>query len=485
MDNSNTINFTPRLFQQCYLTELNPLDTLDVLAHRRGGKTMGAVACKALPMVASWYEQKEFSYFEGVVLDNPKVMFFAPTREQARRIVWHYFLQFFDQFPSVKIDNSRLEITIPRPFLKDNINIALKSYKYHNSVRGDQVDLLFLDEFQLCPENAYARSIKPLTDSRGGITIRSGTSLQGSFYNKLLKDRAAREYELLMDNQLTLDNRRLYIFPVSATKLLSPERQAEIEEDIGKAAYDAEYECVLDAPLKGKYYSDIIAQCQVNSEVNIFNYDPDLPLCLACDIGVGESFASWLYQMPDDQTLVILDYYSDYTTLIELRQDIEEDWGDLVKYLALPHDGKHRKLGAVKEESAEKTFKAAFPEARILYCPKPYRVGPALQKAIEDTRLIRFVDEASPHPSKGTIDTDYHQGLTRLLHYGEKYDRQGAPTGKIDNSGLAPHTADAWRIMLGAHRVSSGRFTIMPSAHERKVVPLRLTNKRSWFSSRR
>jgi phage terminase large subunit len=127
------------------------------------------------------------------------------------------------------------------------------------------------------------------------------------------------------------------------------EYKALYGEDVGRAAYEQEYECSFNAMVLGAFYA--LEMAQVRSEGRILAFDalPDQPVHHAWDLGVGDDTSIWWFQAQGGQ-LCILDHYaasgvglSHYAEVIEQR-GAQHGWISGSDYV--PHDAKVKELGS-------------------------------------------------------------------------------------------------------------------------------------------
>ncbi|HMG19210.1 MAG TPA: hypothetical protein VK573_10830, partial [Gemmatimonadales bacterium] len=147
------------------------------------------------------------------------------------------------------------------------------------------------------------------------------------------------------------------MLPVSATGALTPEQQADARAeyealygaDVGRAAYEQEYEVSFNAMVLGSFYA--LEMAQVRSEGRIIadlEAFPDRPVHRAWDLGVGDDTSIWWWQAQGAQ-IIILDHYAASGVGVEhYRDEIfkrAEKYGWVHGTDYVPHDAKVKEFG--------------------------------------------------------------------------------------------------------------------------------------------
>lgn len=221
-----TLPFAPRPAQQVIFDLLRRYRFVTAVCHRRLGKTRGAVAWLCL---------------EGLSHPDTALPFrgyyFAPTKEQARTVCWHFFKQMLEPLRAagkVNFHETTLSINLPNGGM-----IYLKSGEPDSveTARGIYIHRAVLDELASWRNAhvAFNEVIRPaLMDTHGRamfIGTVKGLDLLYEFFNRGADDRFT-EWASVM-------------FKASETGILSDEeiRQYVLENEHNPAAVDRELEC--------------------------------------------------------------------------------------------------------------------------------------------------------------------------------------------------------------------------------------------------
>ena len=146
--------------------------TRDYTAHRRAGKSTGYIL-QCLSLVTRWLQEKSIHTLRGRVDSwNPKIGYLAETRTHARDILWGELKRGLSCFPGARFNNTTLTTVIPRPLTGDEIQIDLKSHRYHDTLRGIKYRRILADELQKITKTALNESIfSTLADSEGALCL--------------------------------------------------------------------------------------------------------------------------------------------------------------------------------------------------------------------------------------------------------------------------------------------------------------------------
>lgn len=226
MSQKIVLPFAPRPAQKIIFDLLRRYRFVTAVCHRRLGKTRGAVAWLCLELLA---HQDTALPFRGY--------YFAPTKEQARTVCWHFFKQMLEplrEAGKVTFHETTLSITGPNGGM-----IYLKSGEPDSveTARGIYIHRVVLDELASWRNShvAFNEVIRPaLMDTKGRamfIGTVKGLDLLYEFFNRGA-DKRFKEWASVM-------------FKASETGILSDEEIAdyELENEHNPAAVDRELEC--------------------------------------------------------------------------------------------------------------------------------------------------------------------------------------------------------------------------------------------------
>lgn len=210
------------------------------------------------------------------------------------------------------------------------------------------------------------------------------------------------------------------------------ERDREIDPEKAAHVWDGEYASVTG----GAYYAALISDARKAGRISKVDYDPDLPVWTAWDLGIGDSLSIILFQVVADQMRIIdhyenqsqpLPHYVSWLDAQPYKGNYADDW--------LPHDARVRELGTGK--TRVETLKRLGRKPRIV---PSHRVDDG----------INAVREMLP---KMWFDADKCEYLLEcLMQYREDYDEKLLTLKSRPVHDWTSHSADATRYACMAYR---------------------------------
>lgn len=406
--------------------------------HRRGGKSVGAAFQDARDTQRLLNEMEVYKLRGDVDSTFPVIGYVAPTKLQARQIIWDNYKNFFEGFEGVRFNNTQLSITIPRPVIGDHITVQLFASKNHDRIRGLKLVKANVDEIQDSHPDAVSKSIMPtLKDSRGLMNAFGTAKGEDMLHTMIVK---AIE-----------TGKPCFLMPIDQTGVFTDKEIEAIRAECVDGAFEREYMLDFTAKLPGTFFHSKIEEMKREPWFYMSEYQPELTNVMGVDIGVGEGFAAWTAQTDNYNNVInIQDFYTGYDNLMDLRKDMAED-DFLPDVIFLPHDGKTRSLGAHKADTPKQRFREIFPESLIKPQKRTQELMTDIARINENLHLLRFPDiDAS---------TDAHRGLRYMGEFCRKKDPStGANMDAIDKSRGVDHAADAMRTLFNGLNVADGRI---------------------------
>lgn len=421
-----------------------------VVAHRRGGKSFG-ISKKFRQVCTELLHEPEIFKIRGDVDSrNPKLAFLAPTKVQARQIIWDYFQSDLVSLPGAKANGQMLTIKIPRPLTGDHIEVMLFASKQHDRIRGLALRYAAVDEVQDAPED-FMESIKPALRDSNGEVIFSGTAKGEDHFYDLIKK--AIEMKLAT-----------FLFPVTRTKVFDDKEIAQMIKEYDWGMFLREMMCDFSAPLEGAIYYNTLIECEKQHYFTDSTFCPHNTTYMACDIGVAEGFAAWVYQLsPCNSKILMRDFYTGYETMQELHDDLEMD-DCMPDIIQLPHDGNKRQLSGKVVRRNRDVFREVFKHQRLVDVDKPGQKMVAINTVKQNLHMLRMpkktgidIMESQNIYSGKTRGTDCYAGLKKVKEHSRKKNKDtGKVTEQIDKSRGNDHAADALETAFLALNVKKG-----------------------------
>lgn len=425
------------------------------LVHRRGGKTEGEAMSSYKDFNDFYGEQEIFNLRGRIDSYDPVVVYFAPTKEQGRRVFWPYVKRYLGNIKGVKLNAHTLTATLPRKHLGDEIKLYILPSKKHDSARGLKIRKAYIDEFQDAPPEAWPQSISPALKDTLGEAMITGT-VKG-------QDHLFELYKLFI-----AQGTPTYVYPVTRTEVFNKKEILKFRAEDIRGSFFREYMMDFWAEVDGAFFAETLRELERDSTLNMFNavYDPELPVILGVDIGLGDGFAAWVAQITpgnkdgEGRAFNLLDFYEGYYNLNDFKNDLKED-GYAPDLIYLPHDGKTAVTSAYKKTTNRDIYRQVFPQAVIKVCERPPNKLADIDNVTRHLHLIRI-------PERGTTGTDAWKGYFKLKQFSLAWDENlGRFKDSIDKKTKADHCADALRTLVTGVKCKDGKIIRLPMTQRR------------------
>lgn len=286
-----------------------------IVAHRRFGKTVGAIN----DLIKS-----------ALSINRPNVRcgYIAPYFNQAKAISWDYIKQFTAPIPGMSYNESELRADFP-----NGARLRLFGADNYDAMRGLYFDDVVLDEPADFPANAWPTVIRPaLADRQGRATFIGTPKGKNEFWE--IYDKATRD-----PNWFTL------VLPASQTLIIPQIELNDALKTIGPDRYDQEFECSFEAAIIGAYYGREMKDLAASGRIRNIIHEPQVGVVTAWDLG-----------MDDTTSIVFAQYIGNEVRIIDHIEDSGAGLAHYARLLAdkpyqylahvLPHDARVRELGS-------------------------------------------------------------------------------------------------------------------------------------------
>lgn len=379
-----------------------------VVAHRRMGKTVGAI------------NQLIHSAL-NCELKNPRFALISPTYSQAKRIAWDMLTEYTRPLKAINnIAELRSDFMGRR--------ISLYGADSIDALRGIYLDGVVIDEYAQINPSLFSEIIRPAIADRKGFVMFIGTP-KGRNHFATLRDKAATGK----------DGWNLLEFKASKTGLVDQEELDAALKEMGEDKYSQEFEVNFHTPVEGAYYGTLINDLEFKQQINDSVIRDDIcKTFVSWDLGMGDSTAIFVAQSAGQEIHIIdylenhgqgLDYYINW--LRDNRYDTAEQ--------LLPHDIQVRELGTGKS-------RLEVLEEAGLNC----RVVPKL--AIDDG--IQAVRRILP---RCWFNTKVKDAVDLLRNYRRTYDEKRDVFYDKPLHDFTSHAADSFRYLaVGLNETDNG-----------------------------
>jgi len=358
----------------------------------------------------------------------------APTYKQAKRIAWNPLKQMTRPYWASKPNETDLRIE-----LTTGGTICLRGADNYDSLRGDGLDFLILDEYASIAPAAWTEVLRPSLADKQGQALFIGTPRGYNHFYDLYQDVEDRPHW------------SRFQFTTEQGGNVSPEELESATHELDERTYRQEFQASFENVATGiVYYAFDRA-----SSVRPTNHDPRLPLFWSLDFNInpmcaviGQREDDWVYifdevVLPDSNTLAACEAFLEHTApwVRRSRLPVQVDvYGDAT--------------GDARRSSASRTdwqlVRDFFHQRRDLYKPT-FHVGssnPAVRDRVNCVNA-KLCNQAGTR--RLLIDARCKQLIQDLERVHWKTDSNGNPLNDIDKSDPArTHTSDALGYMIAA-----------------------------------
>lgn len=361
-----------------------------------------------------------------------------PTLNQGRKVVWNGIdgqsRRMINQaFPYELVDSSN----------ENEMTLKLTNGSIYQVVGSDNYDALVgtnplgvgFSEWALSDPRAWS-FVRPILAENGGFAAFNTTPRGKNHAYDLY--RSAEESSNWFTSRYTVrDTFREDGRPVISEEMIQMERDEGVAEEI----IQQEYYCSWEGVNQGSIYGRLLQKYEATNHI-VFpqDFDPDLPVYTAWDIGRRDATAVWFYQRVGDEIHIV--DYQEWTGLgvdevLPELQALPYAYG----VAALPHDAK------AKTFSTKYTTQEQFHQAKL----KTYIV-----KNISRSQGIDAFRALIPNMYFNVGNKNVRKGLDRLMSYQYEWDEKNKVFTKEPKHDDASHGADAGRMLALSYNVIAG-----------------------------
>lgn len=409
--------YEPRPLQEKLHILLRRFNVL--VCHRRFGKTVFAI-------------NEQIDQALRCEAKNPQYAYFAPTYSQAEKVAWEYIKEYTKKLPGVKVNESKLTITIFRKDRGDKIKIILMGAENIDAARGMYFDGVILDEFGDMDPRIWSQVIRPALMDRGGWAIFIGTPKgQNHFYDiyQVAKKQSANQNSDWF----------VALFKASETGILNEADLFAAKLEMDEDDYEQEFECSFTAANKGAYFGKLLLEAEQNGRIRDVPYDASLPVYTWWDLGIADSTAIWFTQPYSFSEHRVIDYHEDSGVGLDVYAREIQAKKYIYREHILPHDGGARSLETGK--TRQETLRELLGQNPTVL--KKHGVADGIQAC----RMILpkcYFDEKKTE-----------RGRECLKNFQKKWDAKNKIFSSAPLHNWASHGADAFRTFAMGHREES------------------------------
>lgn len=428
-----------------------------IVAHRRAGKTYACIQ----DLLARALTHKR----PGPAL---RYGYIAPTRDQAKDIVWGYLVAFCEAIPGVIFNKADLSLTLPNA-----ATIRLYSGDSYDRMRGLYFDGVVIDEPADIDPEAWPFVVRPcLSDYKGWATFIGTPKGQDAFYD-IWKDSTGREDWFSL------------VLRASDSGIIPAGELVSLQEGMPSYAYRQEYECDFTAPIPGAIYAEAMDRARESRRIWDFPVDPNSLVHTVWDLGAPMQTVVWYFQI-----------VGSYARFIDVDFEIPpEDGGSIIPRVAsmkrkgyaygshfFPHDAQQTErtgrtlasefAAAWLKQGLEMTTRADELRANMRFVPRTHDIWVGINHAVQLFPLLQFCEP------KCSI------ALSVLSRYRSRTEGVGVASHKEPIHDRSSHVADALRVFAEAQLCGMITFKVAASLTPEWEYPNRRQARKGMMKAR-
>jgi hypothetical protein len=376
-----------------------------IVAHRRCGKT---VACINDLLLRAINEGK----------DNARYAYIAPYYAQAKSIAWDYLMRYSEP---VRVNHNISELWVE---LMNGSRIRLFGGDSPDSLRGNYLDGVIIDEMADTKPSLWGEVIRPLLSDRRGWAVFIGTPKgHNTFYD-------IYQYATLNPNEWYSKTLR-----ASQTKIIAQEELDDALKLMTVDQYQQEFECSFEAAIIGAIYGTEMRLLTDAGRITKVECDNLFPVHTAWDLGYNDATAIWWYQVVHGE-IRVLDYHEAHgQPIIYYANQIKERPYEYGTHW-LPHDARAKTLASGGKSIIEQIFDKLPKES--------FKIVPnlSLQDGIQASRMAL---------ARTWFDAmKCSEGIECLRQYQREYDEDKKVFRDKPRHDWTSHGSDAFRMLAVA-----------------------------------
>jgi hypothetical protein len=376
-----------------------------IVAHRRCGKT---VACINDLLLRAINEGK----------DNARYAYIAPYYAQAKSIAWDYLMRYSEP---VRVNHNISELWVE---LMNGSRIRLFGGDSPDSLRGNYLDGVIIDEMADTKPSLWGEVIRPLLSDRRGWAVFIGTPKgHNTFYD-------IYQYATLNPNEWYSK-----VLRASQTKIIDQEELDDALKLMTIDQYQQEFECSFEAAILGAIYGTEMRLLTDAGRIDKVECDPMFPVHTAWDLGFNDATAIWWYQVVHGE-IRVLDYHEAHGQPIPYyANQIKERPYEYGTHW-LPHDARAKTLASGGKSIIEQIFDKLPKES--------FKIVPnlSLQDGIQASRMAL---------ARTWFDAmKCSEGIECLRQYQREYDEDKKVFRDKPRHDWTSHGSDAFRMLAVA-----------------------------------
>lgn len=383
-----------------------------LVCHRRFGKTIFAINHIISKLLTCDKNRPQYAYI-------------APEKSQAKKIAWEYLKEYTNFLPNVRYYEAELKCEIELPNKTKGI-IYLEGAENPERLRGMYFDGVILDEVAQMPKSIWTEVVRPALSDRMGWAVFIGTPKGRNYFKEV--------YSYAEDEVMAKDGWSSFMYKASESKVIPDAELESLKRQMSSEEYAQEYECDFEAAIPGTYYGKQIAMLRNEGQIGEFNYNKNVPVFTAWDIGLNDKTVIWFAQFINNK-IYIIDYYENSDASLVHYINYIKGKPYTYEYHIVPHDVNVRSF-------TDGLTRLSQMESAGLKCTVAKRLS--IQEGIN--AVINIL------PICNFDEKKCDKGLSALSYYHSTYSDRNDVQQLIPVHDWSSHAADAFRYLAVGRR---------------------------------
>lgn len=287
--------------------------------------------------------------------------------------------------------------------------------------------LAWIDEAETVSEAAWRKLIPTVREDGSEIWVTWNPESKESATHKRFRIDTPEDCKII---QINFDDNPWFPEVLEKERLEDKSKRPDIYDHVWNGDFLTHAE--------GAYYATEMRAAKDANRIGIVNYEPNIPVTTAWDLGVGDSTAIWFAQYVGAE-IRLIDFYESSGVGLDHYVRVLNQKGYIYGEHILPHDVRVKELGSGKSRL----------ETLDGLGVKPISIAPMLM--VDDG--IQAVRSMLANCWFDAEKCD--RGIDALRQYHREYDDNGKVWRSRPSHDWASHASDAFRYLAVGHRVQS------------------------------
>jgi phage terminase large subunit len=255
---------------------------------------------------------------------RPRYAYVAPLYRQAKLIAWDLLKHLTQPLPGTRINEAELRVDLP-----GTARIQLFGADNPDALRGPYWDGVVFDEYAEMRPRVWTEVVRPALADRQGWALFLSTPKGHNHF-----------YDLYRDAQ-HLPGWHTALYRADETGIIPPDELDAARAVMAPEQFNQEFLASFESALIGAYYASYLQSAQDEGRITTVPWQPQVPVHVAFDIGIGDSTAIWFIQVVGD-LFHCIEYFEAQGQGVEYYVKLLRDRPYTLGRIYWPHDVDNR-----------------------------------------------------------------------------------------------------------------------------------------------